>query len=149
MAEPVLKVFDPKLLIITLGKPGLERELSGFGQEKLRVRRESEIAEDEAGADLETALSLTNDRRGNITLPLLQTSNDNKFLSDLANELELTGIAILNFQAKDLLGNDVINAPRCWVKTWPEVVRRKGIETHLWVLRTDSLILRLHGSDAV
>ena len=149
MAEPTLKVFDPKQYIITLGKPGFEQELTGFGPEKMRVRRESNIADDEAGADLEVVVVLTNDRRASITLPLLQSSNSNKFLSDLANEFELTGLAILNFLAKDLLGNEVISAPTSWVMTWPEVVRRKGVEMNPWVIRTSNLIMNIGGSDAV
>src|SRR4030067_2805459 len=79
--------IDPKDVTVIVAV----KIISGFAQDMISIERESNQVEDEVGADGDVARRVTNDRRGTITITLLQTSRSNLFLSTLAVADELSG----------------------------------------------------------
>lgn len=142
-----LQTFDPKQLFITWG--GFI--LTGWAQDVIRVRYDTDAVLDESGADGETVRVLTNDLRAAITLSFQPTSKANDFMQRTGNADRLTGGGVLPFFARDTIvgGRDVMSAAQAWLSTWPEVIRRKGVEPQNWVLRTNNLSMLLRGSSQV
>lgn len=120
--------------------------MSGFSDDKVRVFRESDAWEDEAGADGEVVRYATNDKRGEIEITLQQTSSSNLVLSGLAKADELSGAGTFPAIVKDNRGNDLHVAPTAWIKQIPEAKYSKGVNTRVWRIRTDNLTNFLGGS---
>ena len=79
--------YDPKdIEVIVSGSI-----LGGFAEAKVTVKRDADIATDEVGANGDVARAINNDKRGEITITLLQTSKSNLILSALAKADEFTG----------------------------------------------------------
>lgn len=134
--------IDPKdVSVIVSGKI-----IGGFAEDQIAVDRESNQIEDEIGADGDVARRVTNDRRGTITITLLQTSRSNLILSGLAVADELSGSVIFPVVIKDQRGNDVHIAANAWVQKMPRTVYRMGIESRVWTLRTNYLNMFVGGA---
>ncbi len=142
-----VQTFDTKQLIVTFGT----FRITGFAQDIVRALFDSARVIDEAGADGETVRVIQNDLRAGITLSLQPTSKANDFLTDTGNLDLLTGLGVLPLVIRDSIGGgrDVLNAPQAWLATWPEFVRRKGVEPQNWILRTNNMVMRLRGTDQV
>ena len=142
---PRLQTFDTKQLVVTFGT----FTITGFAQDIIRVLYDSPRVIDEAGADGETVRVIQNDLRAAITISLQQTSAANDFLQGIGNADILTGAGVLPLTIRDTIGGgrDVLTAPQTWIATWPEVIRRKGVETHNWILRTNNMAMLLRGTD--
>lgn len=135
--------YDPKDIILTVAGS----IITGFAQDSfLEVDRESNQVEDEVGADGDVARRITNDKRGNITITLLQTSRSNLILSGLARIDELSGDALFPVLIKDNRGSDLHLAPNSWVMKQPRTVYRSGIEGREWILRTNNLQMIVGGA---
>lgn len=145
MPEPLLKTYDGKQLVAEFGG----QLITGWGQEQVRIRRLSPIAEDESGADMETVRYLTNDRRGDMTFTLQQSSKSNLFLNSTALIDENTGLGVRPLLVKDLLSGDIWSAPTSWIREYPEAIRSKGVNVQGWLIRTNNLIMGLAGAEAV
>ena len=140
-----VQTFDTKQLIVTFGT----FTITGWAQDLVRVLYDSARVIDEAGADGETVRVIQNDLRAGITISLQPTSKANDFFSDTGNLDQLTGAGVLPFSMRDAIagGRDVLVAPQAWIGTWPEVIRRKGVEPQNWILRTNNMSMLLRGTD--
>lgn len=134
--------IDPKDVTVIVAGNIIE----GFAQEQIVVERESNQVEDEIGADGDVARRITNDRRGTITITLLQTSRSNLFLSGLAVADELSGSVLFPVIVKDQRGNDLHVAPNAWVQKMPRTSYRAGVESREWKIRTNYLNIFVGGA---
>ena len=134
--------YDPKdIEVIVAGSI-----LGGFANSKVTVKRDADIATDEVGANGDVARAINNDKRGEITITLLQTSKSNLVLSALAKADEFTGTGVFPVVIKDTRGNDLHVAPQTWIKSYPETAYNKGVENRVWTLRTNNLQMLIAGA---
>lgn len=134
--------IDPKDVTVTVAGSIID----GFAQDQIVVDRESNQVEDEIGADGDVARRITNDRRGTITITLLQTSRSNLVLSGLAVADELSGTVTFPVVIKDQRGNDLHIAANAWIRKMPRTVYRMGVESREWQLRTNYLNMLVAGA---
>jgi hypothetical protein len=92
------------------------------------------------------ARRVTNDRRGTITLSLLQTSRSNLVLSTLAVADELSGNVVFPVVIKDQRGNDLHIAASAWIRKMPRTEYRAGVAMRAWELRTNYLNMFVGGA---
>lgn len=130
-----MDTYNPKDISLTVA--GIL--ISGFGDEKVKVRRDADIWGDESGADGDVVRFGTNDKRGEFEFTLQQTSASNLHLSALAKTDELTGAGTIPTIVNDARGNDLHVAPTSWIKQIPEAVYNKGVSVRTWVIRTNNL----------
>lgn len=135
--------IDPKDVILTVDG----KIITGYGQDTyIEVDRDSNQVEDEVGAEGDVTRRITNDRRGTITISLLQTSPSNLILSTLARLDEISGDGIFAVIIKDNRGNDLHMAPNSWIQKMPRVTYRAGVEVRVWPLRTSNLQMIVGGA---
>lgn len=134
--------IDPKDVTVIVAGNIIE----GFGEEQIAIEREANQIGDEVGADGDVARWVTNDRRGTITITLLQTSRSNLFLSGLAVADELRGDAPFPTLIKDQRGNDIYFTADSWIRKMPRVVYKKGIEMRAWEIRSGHLNMFIGGA---
>lgn len=135
--------IDPKDVILTVDG----KIITGYSQDTyIEVDRDSNQVEDEVGAEGDVVRRITNDRRGTITITLLQTSPSNLILSALARLDEISGAGIFAVIIKDNRGNDLHMAPNSWIQKMPRTVYRAGVEVRAWPLRTNNLQMIVGGA---
>lgn len=135
--------YDPKDIILIVSGA----IITGYAQDSfLVVDRESDQVEDEVGAEGDVVRRITNDRRGSITVTLLQSSRSNLILSGLAKADELTGNGIFPVIVKDNRGLDLHLAPSSWIQKMPQTTYRSGIEGREWIIRTNELQMVVGGN---
>lgn len=138
-----IDTFDPKDVILIVDGA----IITGYAQDTfIQVDRESDQVGDDVGAEGDVARWLTNDKRGSITVTLLQTSPSNLILSGLARLDELTGNGIFPVLVKDNRGADLHVAPNGWIKKMPQTTYRAGIEGREWIIRTGNLQMVVGGA---
>lgn len=142
MADQV-DTYDPKdVSLVVAGAI-----ITGYAQDTfIQVDRESNQVEDEVGAEGDVARRITNDKRGSITITLLQTSRSNLILSGLARADELSGDGIFPTIVKDNRGNDLHVGANSWIQKMPQTTYRAGIEAREWVIRTSNLQMIVGGA---
>lgn len=87
-----------------------------------------------SGADGETARAMSADRRWQVTLTLLQTSDSNKDLNSLANTDQASGgDGVFDLTLTDLRG-DTVGGGKAWVVSKPSFAFSTDIENREWVL---------------
>ncbi len=134
--------YDPKDIIFNAAGFILTGYMNGTYVE---VDRESNQVEDEVGAEGDVVRRLTNDKRGNIIVTLLQSSRSNLILSGLARADELSGNGIFPVLVKDNRGLDMFLAPNAWIQKIPQIIYRDGIEGRKWIFRTNNLQMVVGG----
>jgi hypothetical protein len=134
--------IDPKSVTVTVAGAIIE----GFSPDMIKVARDSNQIEDEVGPDGDVARRVTNDRRGSITLTLLQTSRSNLVLSSLAIADELSGNILFPVIIKDQRGNDLYIAATAWIRKMPEATYRAAVEHRVWEIRTNYLNMFVGGA---
>jgi hypothetical protein len=134
--------IDPKDITLTVAG----KIIDGFVPDKIKVMRVSNQVEDEVGADGDVARRITNDRRGEIAVTLLQTSRSNLILSGLARLDEITGGSTFPLVIKDNRGKDLHVAAIAWITKMPEAAYRAGVEMRVWTLRTNNIEMFLGGA---
>jgi len=130
-----LETYDPKDIEVSVA--GLL--ITGFAQELVKVSREANIVDDEVGCQGEVARWINNDKRGLITVTLLQTSKSNLALTALAKADEFTGTGVFPVTIRDTRGKDIHIAPQAWIRKIPDSTYKAGIETRVWELRCANL----------
>jgi hypothetical protein len=134
--------IDPKEVTVMVAGNVIE----GFSEDKILVARESNQVEDELGSDGDVARRITNDKRGNFTITLLQTSRSNLIFTGLARADELTGNGIFPVVVKDNRGNDLYIGASCWIQKMPDAAYGTRINTRVWVIRTNNLNMTVGGA---
>lgn len=137
-----LETFDPKNIELIIGG----NLISGFADDMVTADRDANIFDDEAGAQGDVVRFANNDKRGLITVKLLQTSKSNLFLSGLAKADEFTGLGIFPVILKDTRGNDLVVAAQAWIQKIASISYKRGVETREWEIRTNNIQIVVGGA---
>lgn len=137
-----LETYDPKKIDVIIAG----NIISGFGDEVVSVERDADAFEDDIGAQGDVVRYATNDKRGLITITLLQTSASNLSLSALAKADELSGAGIFPAAVRDNGGQDLHLAAQAWIRKVPKATYKKGVEMRVWEIRTNNLVNFLGGA---
>lgn len=99
------------------------------------------------GTDGEVARFKINDDTARVTVPLLQTSDANRWLNELyqADRNSPTG-APQPFSAVDLNGSSVFITPGAWIVGLPQVRYVQGVEAREWVFQCSAGLWTLGGN---
>jgi hypothetical protein len=137
----LLKVYNSDEVTIAIGPVLIE---NGFADgEFCRIESENDDTEDVAGTDGEVAVSRTNDRRGTISIMLLQTSDANRglsLLSNLAREAPNMAGAIVPALVSDQNGAGLWISENSWVQRPPDASFDRTAQTREWAVRCANLI---------
>lgn len=126
-----MKTYDPAQVVVTLG-PYL---LSGFAEGTfIKVSRDEDAFSKKTGVDGETARARNKNRAGSVEVTLLQSSQSNDTLSQIAQADEVGGQGVYPLMIKDLLGTTLVSAPFAWVKKLADVEDGKEIVDRAWTL---------------
>lgn len=136
-----VQTYDPKEIIVSVAG----QILSGFSEDVVTVARVEDAITDDVGADGEVIRILSNDRRGTITISLLQTSASNLVLSVLANADELLGGNVFPVLIADNRGLDLHVGAEAWVVKQPDAIYNKSNTPREWELRVADLRMVLGG----
>lgn len=140
-----LKTFDPQKVSLILGT----HIVSGFAADEfINVSREADNFADITGADGEVARGKINDKRGNIVITLLQTSESNDFLSTIVRTDELTGGGVFDCLIRDVNGTTLVNGAEAWILKPADVVYSGGGEvgSREWTIRVANLDMFVGGN---
>lgn len=136
-----VKVYTSDEVVIVFGPVLIE---SGLDEDDfVEVTQDSDDVEDVCGCDGEVSISRTNDKRADIKIRLMQTSDHNDALSILSNLIRtapgMTG-GVVPFVLKDRNGRALYTAQNAWVKKPPDPVYGKKVKNREWTLRAAHLI---------
>jgi hypothetical protein len=121
--------------------------ISGFADgDSIVVEFNDDAWRDAAGNDGEVARSKVNDPRGTITLTLLQTSISNDFLNGLATVDQLTGLAQLSVQIRDLRGTSLAFSNDAWILRTPTKTYGRDVGNTEWPIRCGNLQSSIGGN---
>ena len=131
-----LKTYNCKDVSVIVGA----RVLTGFAEDsKVVLARTSDAFTSVVGTDGEVTRAKSNDKRGTITISLMQSSDDNDFLSALANADELSGAGVTNVLVKDNSGRALHSAPEAWVQKQPDCEYNREAGSREWILECAQL----------
>lgn len=131
-----MKTYDPKLIQTVVGG----RALTGFAEDtKVTVVRNSDAWTQQIGIDGEGTRSKTNDKSGQITIELMQSSEDNAYLSSLAIADEESNAGLVPTMIKDGLGASLHLAEQSYIKKMPDSAYASTAGGRVWVIETDNL----------
>ncbi len=142
-----LSTYDPKDITVSVNGS----ILSGFSDDVVTVERAEDQVADVVGADGEVMRTLTNDRRGIVTISLLQTSASNLVLSVLANADEQTGGSVFPILIQDNRSGipdgvpEAHAAAEAWIQKQPQAVYNKSTSPRVWIIRCADLRMVLAG----
>lgn len=146
-----LKTYDPaRVQINVAGHP-----ISGFMDGRfIDLEPGSPTFEDEIGVDGEPVRWLTYDPLFNLYLDLVQTAEDNAFLSNLRLGDSLSQAILFPVLLVD--GSNPADtqptrmvAPRAWIKTQPAIIYESGSPVgRRWQLRLLNVVLDIRGTSA-
>lgn len=126
-----LKKYDPKDIIITVG-PHI---VSGYADGTfVSVARQGDSFSSIAGADGEVARARSNDKRGTITLTLMQTSRTNAYLSGLVAVDEETGNGVVPVTVRNAKGETLHFSAEAWIRKPSDAGYGKEIESREWTI---------------
>lgn len=130
------KKYNPAdVSIIVVGIP-----ISGYADGTfITVERDEDAFTKQIGTDGEVTRSKSNNKTGNATLTLMQTSASNALLSALHALDELSGNGVGPFLMKDNSGNTVHAAQNCWIRKYPTSEWAREAGAREWVIDMDVL----------
>ncbi len=137
-----VQTYDPKDVAVSIDG----KLITGFGEDMISAERENPQVDDLSGAQGDVARVMTNDKRGTVTITLLQTSPSNLILSDLANLDGVDGAnKVFPLMIKDNRGDDIIQAEDAWISQPPRTVYNKSVEAREWTIRAGKLEMVIGG----
>lgn len=138
-----MKTYDPKQILIIFGV----HQLQGFADGSMvTVRRNSDAWSLQMGVDGEGTRSKSNDKSGQVEVSLMQTSESNDYLSQvaLADELENAGVQPLLI--KDANGTSLYAAEQAYVKKISDSAYGRESQERTWIIETDNLQMHAGGN---
>lgn len=135
----MIKVYDPKRITMSLAGLLINK---GFAEDAMiKVVRTSVTFESQAGVDGEVTRNKLYDKRGEVTVSLMSSSEANDQLSALHNRDENSpnGAGVGAFQLKDLNGTTLISGTSAWIKGWPEQEFGKKASVRAWIIEVADL----------
>lgn len=132
-----VKEYNPGDVVITYGG----RVISGFADGTfVNVSRNENAWSLQVGTDGEGTRSKSNNRSGQFSFSLMQSSDSNEYLSGLALVDEQSGDNALPLQVKDNSGTSIYNAETAWIVKVPDSEFSREAGPREWVLETDVLV---------
>lgn len=137
----ILKVYNGDEVTIAVGPVIID---SGYADgEFVRIEQDSDDTEDTAGTDGEVTVSRTNDRRGTITIMLMQTADANQGLSILSNLVKTSpkmAGAIVPSVVRDQNGLGLWSGENTWVRRPPDPSFDRTPTSREWQVRVAHLV---------
>jgi hypothetical protein len=116
------------------------RTIEGFAENGITVARDNDSFTDMSGADGEVMVSHSNDKRGTVTLNLMQSSASNLILSGFLKVQEAAGKVIpLPLIIRDNNGLSVLAAGNAWVVKPADAGFAKTGQDRSWTIRCADL----------
>lgn len=136
------KTYDPAAYTVVACGVSIDKEAYADGT-FIEVTRLTETWTDAAGTGGGVARAKQLDRRGTITVTLLQTAPINAALSALAVLDENTegGAGVLPSLVKDRAGLSVYTGLESWIVKMPDVTLDKGVTARQWQIRCANLVM--------
>jgi len=126
-----VKTYDPAAVAVSVG--GVP--ISGFADGTfISVERDEDAFSKVVGADGITSRAKSNNRGGNITITLAQTSPSNDVLEALALLDENTNTGIVPVLVKEGTGRAIHFSALAWVRKSATATYAKEIENREWIL---------------
>jgi len=126
-----VRTYDPKNVVLTVGGA----PISGYADGTfITVSRQNDSFVSVSGADGETARAKQNDKRGDLTLTLLQTSLSNDILSGIAVLDETSNAGVVPVILKDLSGATTYFSGSGWIKKPADSEFAKEVGNREWAL---------------
>ena len=124
-----VKTYDPKGVVATVG--GIP--ISGYADGTfINISRQNDAYSSVAGADGEVSRAKSNDKRGELTLTLLQTSLSNDVLSGIAQLDERSNSGVVPIMVKDISGLTTFFSGSGWIRKVPDSEFGKEISNREW-----------------
>lgn len=138
-----VKTYDPaQVLLIIAGIP-----ISGYAKGTfINAGRENPTFNLSVGSDGEGARAKSNDKSGNLTLTLIQTSVSNDALSGLHALDEASGDGVGPLLLKDNSGRTLIEAETCWLEKPADSEFSDEITDREWTVKTDKMEVFVGGN---
>ena len=135
--------FSPKKVIVTFGG----RILTGFADGSfVTAERESDAFTKVVGADGEAARVASANRSGKVTVTLMQTSDSNDYLSQIAAADELSQASTGALFIKDASGRSLVTAGEAWIMKVPNAEFAKDLGSREWVFESGDLQITNNGN---
>lgn len=139
-----MKVSDPRQFTVSYGGVPLHGFADG---EFVTVKFVSDAALDVVGTDGEVSVSPNADRRADIEIKLMSTSDSNDYLTGVAELQRITpGMGVGAFLVRDRNGRSVYQAASTWIVKEPDVSLDKTATPRVWKLRCD-VMNAVHGGN--
>jgi len=139
------KTYDSKQISLIVGT----KPLTGLADGSfVTVRRNSDAFTTQVGADGEPVRSKTNDRSGEYEFVLMQGSDENDFMSELALADELSNGGVIPVLVKDNLGNSLYVSESAWIKKVPDSEFAKENGQRTWIMSSGNVNIFVGKSNA-
>lgn len=139
MSAASFKIYDANQVSVVIAGIPID---GGFGEDEFcKVMSVSDDFEDVVGVDGSVTRFKTNDRRGEVTVTLMQTADANDSLAAL-RILDINannGAGVGPLMIRDKSGRALHAAQHCWIAKRPEAVYKKGAEGRVWKIRVANL----------
>ncbi len=130
-----IRTYDPKNVIVTLiNAAGVSHVVGGFADGVgVKVSRKNDMWDLSTGMDGDTSRVKKNDKSGEMTITLAQTSPSNDFLSAMAENDTVDGdLATVNIT--DAVTGSVYTSVSAWVRKHADTEYGKEISNREWIL---------------
>lgn len=133
MLDPIVRTYDPKLIVVTFGAI----IMTGFAEGSfVKVVRSGDLFEKSKGADGSIDRINKNSFDFRVTVTLKQTSLSNDLLSAMMLSDLLSNLGVLPFTVKDLKGSTLFFAPQAWIAKDPEDEYGDTLMSRVWEFDT-------------
>lgn len=142
-----IRTYDPKNVIVTLTTAsGVSSIIGGFADGVgIKISRKNDMWDVSTGMDGQTSRVRKNDRSGEITLALAQTSPSNDFLSAMSENDTVDGdLATLSID--DAVTGSHYFSTSCWVRKHADTEYGKEISNREWILDTVDMDMSSKGN---
>ncbi len=111
------------------------------GDDVVTIEPRNDGATDLVGADGQMAVSISADQSATMTVRLMQTSPDNRFLQQIFDRQRAEGLFIpLMVSYRDLKTGEE-GSGRGYIPRLPTMTRGAGVNTHEWTIVIEALVL--------
>ncbi len=118
-------------------------EISGFdeGDDAITLDRVNDSASDKVGVDGEMTVSISSDRRGDVTFRVMQSSDSNTYLGGLVSGMENGAFVPIFLQFKDTRGGDLGSGTQGYIRKPAPMTRGENANGQGWIIRVERLDL--------
>jgi len=138
-----VKLYNAKQVSVIVGT----RVLTGFAEDAMvTVERDEDSWTKQVGVDGETTRSRSNNNGGKVTIQLMQTSDDNDFLSGINQADEVSANGVLPITVRDQNGRTLCFSPSGWIMKPPSSEFNREATGREWVIDCAELAMFTGGN---